>query len=193
MGSLDAPSFLAAVLDWQVGSYQQAITDVVATIDELDEIALRGTQSTEGTLDSLVGMRRRIGRLRSLLAPHQHVFLQLARPELDLLSTSDSAAAFRALNDRVAAAIDTVDSAREMLLGSFDVLMTRTAERTNEVMKILTIASVVLLPSSLLAGILGMNFNPAFFDHPYLFWVSIALMAALMGTTLLTARRKHWL
>ena len=64
-----------------------------------------------------------------------------------------------------------------MLLGSFDILMSRTGQRTNDVMKVLTIASVVILPSTLIAGVLGMNFHPPFFDSPNLFWAALGLMA----------------
>jgi magnesium transporter len=192
LGSLDAPWLLATLLDWQVNSYQDEIANLVTMIDDLDEVVLRGTEPTEVTLDRLVRVRRRVSWLRGLLVPHQQVFLQLSRPELDLLSTSDSAAAFSALNARVAAAVDAVDSAREMLIASFDVLMTRTAQRTNDVMKVLTIASVALLPSTLIAGILGMNVSPALSIGHVLFWVIIALMAALMATAILIARRQHW-
>ena len=116
-----------------MSSYQEEIANLVTTIDDLDEVVLRGTEPTKVTLDRLVRVRRRVSWLRGLLVPHQQVFLQLSRPELDLLSTSDSAAAFSALNARVAAAVDAVDNAREMLIASFDVLMTRTAQRTNDV------------------------------------------------------------
>jgi magnesium transporter len=75
-------------------------------------------------------------------------------------STSDSAAGLQR-PQTPAAAVDAVDSAREMLIGSFDVPMTRTAQRTNDVMKVLTITSAALLPSTLIAAILGMNVSPA--------------------------------
>ena len=80
-----------------------------------------------------------------------------------------------------------------MLLGSFDILMSRTGQRTNDVMKVLTIASVVILPSSLIAGILGMNFHPPFFDSANLFWVAVGVMAMLIGGALIAARRMRWI
>jgi Mg2+ and Co2+ transporter CorA len=79
-----------------------------------------------------------------------------------------------------------------MLTASFDVLMTRTAQRTNDVMTALTIASVTLLPSTLIAGILGMNVSPALGAGQLLFRVIIAVMAALMAAAILIARRQHW-
>jgi Mg2+ and Co2+ transporter CorA len=80
-----------------------------------------------------------------------------------------------------------------MLLGSFDILMSRTGQRTNDVMKVLTILSVVILPSTPIAGILGMNFHPAFFDTANLFWAVLVVMALLGCGTFLAARRMRWL
>ena len=57
----------------------------------------------------------------------------------------------------------------------------------------LTIASVVILPSTLIAGVLGMNFHPAFFDSPNLFWAILGLMALLICATLAAARRMRWI
>lgn len=192
LGSLDAPWLLATLLDWEVSSYQEEIANLVTMIDDLVEVVLHGTEPTEVTLDRLVRVRWQVSWLRGLLVPRQQVFLQLSRPELDLLSTSDSAAAFSALSDRLAAAVGAVDSARETLIASFDVLMTRTAQRTNDVMKVLTIASVTLLPSTLIVGILGMNVSPALSTGQLLFWVIIAVVAALMATAILIACRQHW-
>jgi magnesium transporter len=44
--------------------------------------------------------------------------------------------------------------------------MTRTAQRTNDTMRLLTLASVILLPSVVLAGVMGMNFKVGLFEDP---------------------------
>ena len=55
-------------------------------------------------------------------------------------------------------------------------LMTQVGQRTNDIMKTLTLVSLLLLPGTLLAGVLGMNFKVGLFDHPELFWVALASM-----------------
>jgi Mg2+ and Co2+ transporter CorA len=62
--------------------------------------------------------------------------------------------------------------AREAIVGSFDVLIVRGGHRTNEVMKVLTLASVILLPGALLAGVMGMNFKVGVFNYTWMFWSS---------------------
>jgi Mg2+ and Co2+ transporter CorA len=116
----------------------------------------------------------------------------MAQPEFEQLSETDSTERFRDLSTRLERAIDAIESAREMVIGSFELVMTRTAQRTNEVMKALTVISAVLLPATLMAGILGMNFRPSFFDRPELFWVALGAMAVLAGSVLAFARRRRW-
>jgi magnesium transporter len=193
LGALDAPSFLARLLEWQLTTYNAAVEAIVEAIDDLDQALLADKRDEDTLLPELVALRRRIARLRMRLAPHRDVFARLASPELDRVSSSQSAEAFRSLSSQVARVVETVEDTREMLLGSFDILMTRTGQRTNDVMKVLTIASVALLPSTLIAGILGMNFHPAFFNTAGLFWVALAVMATLLVLTLVGARRMRWI
>jgi magnesium transporter len=60
-------------------------------------------------------------------------------------------------------------------------------------MKVLTLASAILLPASVIAGVMGMNFKVGFFEDPNFFWVVIAGMGAIAAGTLLFARWRHWL
>ena len=80
-----------------------------------------------------------------------------------------------------------------MLIGTFDVHMTRTAQRTNDIMRVLTWTSVILLPAVVVAGIMGMNFQVGIFDRAELFWVVIGFMVATAVVTLLIARWRGWL
>ena len=87
-----------------------------------------------------------------------------------------------------------VEASREALLGSFDVFMTRTAQRTNEVMKVLTLATVLLLPGSLIAGLLGMNVVvPLGKDDPLSFWFVVIAIGVLALAIVAAARLRRWL
>ena len=61
--------------------------------------------------------------------------------------------------------------AKDAVVNSFDVLILRTEHRTNEIVKVLTLASILLLPGALIAGVMGMNvnFSAATFAHSPLF------------------------
>ena len=71
--------------------------------------------------------------------------------------------------------------------------MTQTAQRTNDVMRVLTIVNVILLPAVVLAGIMGMNFKVAFFENTNLFWIVIVAMVVIAAGSLALARWRRWL
>ena len=60
-------------------------------------------------------------------------------------------------------------------------------------MKVLTLASVILLPGSLVAGVLGTNFKVPLFTHPALFWVVLGLIVAGALATLTVAKLRRWI
>ena len=67
------------------------------------------------------------------------------------------------------------------------------SQRANDVMRILTLLSAVLLPAVVLAGIMGMNFKLGFFDDRSNFWMVIGGMVVLAVVILAVARIRRWL
>ena len=131
-----------------------------------------GTASvTDNLLSALVEMRREVGRLRLALVSHREVVLSLTRPELEAIASSDAAERFSTLRDRLEEAVQASRDARESIVGSFDVLLREHVTTDERDMKVLTLASVLLLPGALIAGVMGMNFKVGIFDTPALFWV----------------------
>jgi Mg2+ and Co2+ transporter CorA len=86
-----------------------------------------------------------------------------------------------------------VEGLRDGLLGTFDIYMGRVSQRANDVMRILTLLSAVLLPAVVLAGIMGMNFKLGFFDDPSNVWIVIGSMVVFAAAILAIARVRHWL
>jgi magnesium transporter len=97
------------------------------------------------------------------------------------------------LLDRLERAVDAVGQLRDSLIGTYDIYMGRSAQRDSAVMKTLTILSAILLPSVVLAGVMGMNFKVAFFDTPENFWLIVGAMGGLAVAILVTARVRGWL
>jgi magnesium transporter len=190
LGALDAAGFLASIVDSAIVGYYRVIEGIEADIDTLDDAALRHRPGDD-LLADLVAMRRRISAVRRALTPHREAFAVLARPDFAL--HEELGRPWPGLVDRLEGAIDSVEQTRESLLGTYDVYMGREAQRDSTVMKTLTIVSAVLLPAVVLAGIMGMNFDVAFFDDASNFWVVLGLMAALAIGILGFARWRAWI
>jgi magnesium transporter len=195
VGELDPPSFVAAISEWVVASYLRAFEEVEAELEELDARVISETprRDVSEDLGRLVELRRRIGSLRRALAPHYEVVISLAHPELDKLSTKDSARRFAELQDRVTRALDAARETKESTFGSFDLLVARIGQRTNDIMKVLTLGTVILLPAGVLAGIMGMNFRVGLFGQTWLFWAVIAVMLVVAALVLFIARVREWI
>ena len=69
LGDLDAPSFLARLLEWQLTTYNAAIEDIAESIDDLDQDLLVSLQHHTDLLPQLVALRKRIAALRMQLRP----------------------------------------------------------------------------------------------------------------------------
>jgi magnesium transporter len=78
----------------------------------------------------------------------------------------------------------------EGLSTTFDSLQTN---KTNEIMKILTLISSIVLPLTFLTGIYGMNVLLPMADNNLAFWIILAIMVVLIGSMLLFFRRKKWM
>jgi Mg2+ and Co2+ transporter CorA len=193
-GLLDASTFIASLLGAAVTSYFTAVDAIEDDVDVLDAKSLRD-DGRHQLLDDLVVVRRRIAHLRRVLTDHRQVFASLAGAELvKLTDNPDSAAAFKAVAERFDSAIGAVEDSREVLIGSFDVYMTRTAQRTNDIMKVLALATVMLLPGSVVAGLLGMNMLiPLPEDNPLSFWTVVTGVALFAASILVIARARRWL
>ena len=194
VGGLDAPTFAAALFEWVIASYFRAFEAVETQLEDFDARVMASTpKNVSSALARLVELRHLVGKLQRGLSPHREVVGALIHPELDLLSTDVSAERFAALESRVAHALDTARDTRESIFGSFDLLVAQSGQRTNEIVKVLTLATVVLLPAALLAGIMGMNFKVGFFDLAWMFWAVIAAMFGIAALVLSVARSRRWI
>jgi magnesium transporter len=187
LGALDAGPFVAAIVDSIIVGYYASIEDLERDIDALDEAAL-DRRPSEDVLARIVDMRRRIGKVRRLLAPHREAFAVLERPDMAL--HEELGRPWPDLLARFDGTMDSIDRLREALLGTYDIYMGRAAQRDSQVMKALTILSAILLPSVVLAGLMGMNFKLAFFDSAENFWIVIGAMVLLALLILAIAKVK---
>ena len=193
-GRLDGPEFLADLLEWVLEAYLAAFERVELALEEFDTRAMGETPiDTDDQLRELVEHRQEIGRLRRALVAHRPMFFALTRPELDAITSSQHAERFRELRRQLEMAVAAARDTRESVVGSFDVMLARVGQRTNEIVKVLTLGSMLLLPGALIAGILGMNFRVGFFEEAAYFWVVVVFIVVLAAVTVVAARARRWI
>jgi magnesium transporter len=193
IGELDSAEFVAALLEAVITSYHAAIDRLEDELDDLDAKALQRRQPTD-LFGRLVDVRRRIGRLRRLLAAHRELFGALGGRDFGRGISSADPDVFVQTADRFTSVLVSLEATRDAAVASFDILMTRTAQRTNDVVRVLTVATVMAIPASLTAGFLGMNVLVPFPNtDPTAFWLILAGVVVLELAIFLAARVRGWI
>ncbi len=183
---------LYSMIDTIVDSYVLAAEQHESMIEELEDASLDPSLD-EAILGGVSRQRRSLVDLRQLAVSQRDLLLPMARGEYDYISESLEQR-FSHVCDHLAQVIDLVDSLRDRLQGVRDNYNASLANRTNEVMKVLTLFAAVLLPMSVIAGVYGMNV-PLWpqQDHPLSFWFVLVLMFVIGGGMLWYFRRRRWL
>jgi magnesium transporter len=101
---------------------------------------------------------------------------------------------FRDIYDHLLRLADTVDTLRDLLNNTLDVYLSSVANRTNQVMKVLTVLSTIALPALVISGIYGMNLEGLPFLHnPYGSLIVGGMMFASTVSLLALLRLLRWL
>lgn len=190
LGVLSSESFAAVVLDGHLTSYFDAVSGFEAAVERL-ELEIFDDRHL-GSLPQLRTLRRNASRLRRMLAPHRAVYGVLSRADFRPREGAEADRHFGALDGRFERAMDMVENCRDLVMGSFDLFSNQTALRTNESMKVLTFATVVLGVLAVIGGTLGMNFPARLFEVEHGFWFAVGGMAALAVVSLVWGRVRRW-
>jgi len=146
----------------------------------------------EDTLHDISFIRRDVIVLRRILRAQLRIVTNLERKERPYIQ-EELDVYFGDIADAFARASDTVDDFREVIEGLSATADIVTSHRTNEVIRILTVISVIMLPLTLISGIFGMNVAlPS--AHPQVdFLLIVGLMLTVVAGLLIFFRRCHWL
>ena len=194
IGELDAESFVATLLDLHIVSYFCALEDIEKKVDELDAKVFETEMETDEFLVEMVALRKTVTKLRRWIMPHRDVFYTLSRPDFQQVAESDSAETFRMLSQHFESAVEAIESSRDTVLGLFDLYATKSAQTMNIFIQRLTFITVIIGSLSVIAGILGMNYEVDFiFKSPFGFWVTLGGMILIAGGLTLMAKRKRWI
>ncbi len=183
-----SPAGLLGFLAHHAGRhYVPLITELEQQVDGLEELAIQGDPQTAVEVHAL---RRDVIYLRRALAPQFDVYEDLSEsthPAID----AEARLLFLRVATQHRRALDAVETGRALLGSVLETYRGALADQTNEIMRVLTVFSAILLPLSLIAGMWGMNFIriPGAEDR-YGFWILVGIMLVLAaGVWLYFVRR----
>jgi len=128
------------------------------------------------------------------LAASLHIVLMLLGTKRNRFISDDSRSTFRDMLGTTQALRAAIDSSRDMLDGILHDMQAAAANRTNEIVHVLTVVSSIMLPLTLIAGIYGMNFeNMPELKQPWAYFAVLGVMGAIAAGLLVAFRRLGWL
>lgn len=145
------------ILDELIEYYEGLFEDIDEEIEEVEERAL--TEESDKFLADLLALKRYIFVLGRFAEQHRRVFAVLSRPDFTKVSGEDVVPYLRDLQDKLDRLIDRLAGARESVTQAFDIYVSHVAHRTNALIKILTLISTVVLPTTLIVGFFSTNFH----------------------------------
>jgi magnesium transporter len=179
------------ICDIVVDEYFVAADAMGSVIDDLEERIF--VNSNREILADIFAFRKDLLSMRKLVGPAREVFNTLSRRDLPLFDTR-TAVYFSDVYDHIIRVADTIDTYRDLISGALDGYLTIVSNNLNEIVKVLTASSIILMSVTFIAGVYGMNFA----NMPELGWSfgypgAILLMVAVALTLFLVFRRKSWL
>jgi len=183
--------FLYKLLDALTEASWSVIRRISTQMGDIEE-EIYSEETGKGTVWRIALIRRNLIRLQRILNPQLAVFALLVHTEKPYL-TKDLSLYFDDIQD-------TLNRLQAITSGNVEVMNTLhnvneslISQRTNEVIKLLTVISVSLLPMTLLTGFYGMNVpGLPFADHPNSVWLIFGTLSAIILFFLIIFKRKDW-
>lgn len=144
------------------------------------------------TIQNISLIRRDIIALRRIIRPQVPIMATLEEIDRPFIR-EDLDVYFGDILDHLQKARDIVDDDAEVINSLADTTDALASYRINEVMRILTVISVIMLPLTLLSGILGMNIPLPIPLQPVTFWLVMGLMVVISISMLVYFRHRRWL
>ena len=180
-----------ALIDTIVDNYNTTLDILEYEVDQVEEDVLG--EPDEDTIKSIFTLRRDIVHLKRIVLPQKEVLARLSREQFELISKVSSVY-FSDIYDHLMRINDIADFHREILNSSLEVYYSSVSTKTNEIIKFLTIFTVLFIPPTFLVGMWGMNFEfmPEL-DWKYGYLAAISVMLIVTLGLIGFFRHKKWL
>lgn len=151
------PDFLLhSLIEALVGTQEVIIDQLIERIERIEQIVLR---ERDNHIAAAVLREKRLAlQLRRSLSPQREILGKFSRGDIPFISDQNRLY-FRDVADFQYRLAERLDTARDLLSNVLELSLAQVSNRMNEIMKVLTLISTIILPLTLITGIYGMNFD----------------------------------
>ena len=144
------------LLDAIVDNYKPALEELSLEIAELEQEALQ--HPTKATLNKILQVKKEVLHLRQIIGPQREVLGRFARGEFKLIRTH-LVPYYRNVYDGLFQIYESAQLYTDSLTGILQVYLNMTSNKTGEVVKLLTLITLITTPLTMVGTWYGMNFN----------------------------------
>ncbi len=180
-----------ALLDIVIDNYIYLIGILGEKIELLEETLLE--EPRKSVIDEIYTYKREMNFLRKNISPAKEMILSLSKMESELIEESTNIH-FKELVDNINQAVDSSETYREILSDQLNIYHTTISSKLNDVMKFLTIFSVIFIPLTFIAGIYGTNFEVVpELKYEYSYFIMWGVMILVAIGMLIYFKKRKWL
>ncbi|MBN2668535.1 MAG: magnesium/cobalt transporter CorA [Bacteroidales bacterium] len=187
----NGPDYLAfALMDIVIDNYIYIISKIGEKIEALEDQLYKSPHSKIN--EEINFYKREINYLRKIVLPCKELIYNLLKLDTEKINDHIDVH-WRELQDNINLAHETIENYNEILKDQLNMYQTYMSNKLNEIMKFLTIFSVIFIPLTFIAGIYGTNFDylpELHYQYAYpLMWLVMVLLALGM---LIYFKYKKW-
>ena len=188
------PAYLLyQILDQLVDFYAPVLDDFDESIVSLEDDIFSLTTPDNSILEQIQNLKRSILRLRRISGKQLNILYRISHGDFNFIP-SDMMPYYRDIHDHLVRITDLAESYRDLIGGALDSYLSVVSNRTNDIMKVLTIFSAIMLPLTFIAGLYGMNFdNLPELHWQYSYYAVVGVMIVVAMGMLSFFWRKGWL
>lgn len=178
------------LLDSIVENYKPALDELSLEIADLEQQALQ--TPTKATLNKILQIKKEVGHLRQIIGPQREVLARFARGEFKLIR-AHMVPYYRDVYDALFQISELAQAYTDSLTGILQVYLNMSSNQTGEVVKLLTMITVITTPLMMVGTWYGMNFEgmPEIkWQHGYV--VATVIMILSTAATYWYFRRRKW-
>jgi len=186
-----APDRVAhSLLDNLVDNYKPALDELSLEIAELEQLAFQ--KPSKETLNKILQVKKEVLHLRQIIGPQREVLGRFAAGDFKLVRPH-LVPYFRDIYDSLFHIGEVAHGYADSLTGILQVYLNMSSNQTGEVVKLLTLITVITTPLMMIGTWYGMNFkNMPELDAAHAYPIAFAVMVLSTVATYLYFKMRKW-